>query len=105
MRGSIFMRRAFWWSLTLVTALGLAMAVMPAAGASTHARVSLDARAAAAARAALKHLLVVHPGNQRVPGHTQQISGLTQHGSFNWAGYADSAPKGKRVSKVSGTWT
>jgi hypothetical protein len=105
------MRRVFWWSLTLISALGLAVAVIPAVGASTHARVSLDARAASVARAtsvaraALKHLLVVHPGNQRVPGHNQQISGLTQQGSFNWSGYADKPPKGSPVSKVSGAWT
>jgi hypothetical protein len=105
------MRRVFWWLLALLCALGLAVAVIPAVGASTPARVSPDARAASAARAAsvaravLKHLLVVHPGNQRVPGHTQRVSGLIQQGSFNWSGYADHAPKGKKASKVSGAWT
>ncbi len=98
-------RRLFWPSLALISALGLAVAVIPAAGASTQARPSVDARAASAARAALKHLLVEHPGNQSVPGHTQLVKGLTQQGSFNWSGYADGAPTGTKVSKVSGTWT
>jgi hypothetical protein len=115
------MRRLFWSSLALVPALGLAMTVSPAVGASTthpsttharttharatHARASLDARAAAAARAALKHLSVGYPGNERVPGHTQRVRGLTQQESFNWSGYADDNTKGNTYSKVSGKWT
>jgi hypothetical protein len=104
------MRRAFWSSLALVPALGLAMAVSPAAGASTtrtsttHTSTSLDARAAAAARIALTHMTVEHMTNQRVPGHAQRVRGLTQQFSYNWSGYADDNTTGKTYSKVSGKW-
>ena len=104
------MRRAFWSSLALVPALGLAMAVSPAVGASTtrtsttHTSTSLDARAAAAARIALTHMTVEHMTNQRVPGHAQRVRGLTQQFSYNWSGYADDNTTGHTYRKVSGKW-
>lgn len=100
------MPRAFWSSLALVPALGLAMAVSPAVAASTtHAAPSAAVRAAAAARTALKRLHLGHPANERVPGHTQRVDGLTRQDSYNWSGYADDNTKGNTYTKVSGAWT
>jgi Peptidase A4 family len=101
------MRRLFWASFALVPALGLAAAVSPAVGASTtRARVPVpvEVRAAAAARVALKHLTVGPPPNERVPGHTQRVKGLTMQDSYNWSGYADDNTRANVYSKVSGTW-
>src|ERR1700730_12111643 len=107
MRGTRSMRRLFWPSLALVPALGLAMAVSPAVGASTtHVRVPVpvDARAAAAARVALQHLTLGHPPNERRIGHTQRVKGLTMQNSYNWSGYADDNTSANVYSKVSGKW-
>ncbi len=99
------MRRLFWPSLALVPALGLAVAVSPAVGASTTPpHVAVDARAAAAARVALQHLTLGHPPNERVPGHTLRVKGLTMQDSYNWSGYADDNTSANVYSKVSGKW-
>jgi hypothetical protein len=100
------MRRLFLSSLALVPALGLAIVVSPAAGASTvHARASADARAAAAALAALRHTSIGVPGNKRAPGPATRIGGVTQQNSYNWSGYADDNTAHNTYSKVSGSWT
>jgi hypothetical protein len=98
-------RRLVWSSLALVPALGVALAVSPASAGTTHAPASLNARAAAAALAALKRLPLGHMNNQRAPGHTRQIRGLNQAGSFNWAGYVDDNSAKNTYSKVTGRWT
>jgi hypothetical protein len=87
-----------------VPVLGLVMAFSPAAGASTvGAHPSQSARAAAAARAALKRLMVgQHGTDHRVPGHHTRIKGLSQVQSGNWSGYADT---GTTFSTVTGHWT
>ena len=68
-----------------VPLLGLVVAFSPAAGASTvSAHPSHSARAAAAARAALKRLMVgQHGTDHRVPGHHTRIKGLSQVQSGN----------------------
>lgn len=91
-------------STACVPVLGLVMAFSPAAGASTvGAHPSQSARAAAAARAALKRLMVgQHGTDHRVPGHHTRIKGLSQVQSGNWSGYADT---GTTFSTVTGHWT
>ncbi len=89
-----------------VPVLGLFMAVGPAAGASTTAsRASLNARAASAARAALKRLEVGQHATDHVFGHAVKIKGLTQVQSTNWSGYADDNTAGNTYSTVTGNWT
>jgi hypothetical protein len=91
-------------STACVPVLGLVMAFSPAAGASTvSAHPSQSARAAAAARTALKRLMVgQHGTDHRVPGHHTRIKGLSQVQSGNWSGYADT---GTTFSTVTGHWT
>jgi Peptidase A4 family len=85
-----------------VPALGLLVAFGPAVGATTTGPAS----ARAAARAALRELTVgQHPTNQRVPGHTAGIGGLTQVRSLNWAGYADDHSAGNTYATATGNWT
>jgi len=98
-------RRLVWSSLALVPALGVTLAVSPASAGSTPARVSLNERAAAAALAALRRLPLGHMTNQRAPGHTRQIRGLNQAGSYNWAGYVDDNSTANTYRKVTGQWT
>lgn len=88
-----------------VPILGLLIAVGPAS-ANTHAgSASLNSRAAAAALATLKKLLIgQHGTDQRVPGHTARINGLTQVQSTNWSGYADDNTAGNTYSTVTGSW-
>lgn len=83
-------------------ALGLLVAFGPAAGAATAGQ----AGARAAARAALSELTVgQHPTNQRVPGDTVRIRGLTQVRSLNWSGYADDHSAGNTYATATGNWT
>ena len=88
-----------------VPALGLLAAFSPAATASTGgAQASPSARAAAFARAELKHLMIgQHAVDQRVPGRTARIRGLSQVQSTNWSGYADTSTT--TFSTVTGNWT
>lgn len=102
------MRRLLWASFALVPALGLGVAISPAAGAtSAHARATADVPGrttggpAAAARAALKNLTLV---NRPVPGHTVRSASQTTADSFNWSGYADSNSSGNLYSKVFAKW-
>jgi len=81
-----------------VPALGLLVALSPAAGANA----SPSARAAAAARAALEHLAIgQHGADHRVPGQALKVKGLTHVQSTNWSGYADT---GSRYNTVTATW-
>jgi Peptidase A4 family len=85
-----------------VPVLGLALALGPAAGAST-AGASPSARAAAAARTALEHITVGwHNAFRRVSGSAAGVKGLSQVQSTNWSGYADT---GSGFSTVTGSWT
>jgi hypothetical protein len=95
-------------ALAFVSALGLAMAFGPAAGASTavthHARLTPAARALAAARAELRHLTVDQHGTARLVGggRAGQISGQSEMNSTNWSGYAD---YDTLYNSVTGSWS
>jgi hypothetical protein len=95
-----------------VPALGLLVALAPAAGASTAAHAGTAAaassgpasrRAAVAARQAIKHLSIgQHAADHRVSSPSLRIKGLSQVQSTNWSGYADN---GSGFSTVTGSWT
>ncbi|HEY1920298.1 MAG TPA: G1 family glutamic endopeptidase [Streptosporangiaceae bacterium] len=99
------MRRLLWSLLAVPPAAGLAFAFLSPASApsasSAPVHATLDARAAAAAQAQLRHLVFSHPANQRVPGHAPD---LTQQQSFDWAGYVDDNTSGNTYKKVTGRW-
>lgn len=83
-------------------ALGLLLAMSPAAGASTTPK-SVAAQAAQVARQALRHLSVgQHAADHRVSRPSLRVKGLSQVQSTNWAGYADT---GSGFSTVTGSWT
>lgn len=83
-------------------ALGLLLAMSPAAGASTTPK-SAAARAALVARQALEHLSVgQHAADHRVSRPSLRVKGLSQVQSTNWSGYADT---GSGFSTVTGSWT
>jgi len=92
------------------SALGLVLAISPAAGASTTShpaptRASVEARAFAAARAALKHLSIgQHATDHRASGHALLSNGTSQVNSTNWSGYADDNSAGNTYSVVTGSW-
>jgi hypothetical protein len=104
------LRLPFRSLMACASALGLVLAISPAAGASTTThpaltRASLQARAAAAARAALRHLSVgQHATDHRVSGHTLLSNGTTQVHSTNWSGYADDNSAGNTYAVVTGSW-
>jgi hypothetical protein len=105
--GEITLRRRLFSALMLVPLLGLVMMSTgsnASASPATHT-ASRQARALAAARAALSHLKIGKPVNQRVPGqHLVRTKGLTQFDSFNWSGYADDNTSANTYSKVTGKW-
>jgi hypothetical protein len=79
-------------------------AITAAAPARSHAP---SARFLAGARAALAGYLR-HNRPQAILVHTRHgsgVRGVTAMGSFNWAGYADTAAKAQTFTKVSGNWT
>lgn len=83
-------------------ALGLLLAMSPAAGASTTPQ-SAAAQAALVARQALEHLSVgQHAADHRVSRPSLRVKGLSQVQSTNWSGYADT---GSGFSTVTGSWT
>ena len=83
-------------------ALGLLLAMSPAAGASTTPH-SAAAQAAQVARQALEHLSVgQHAADHRVSRPSLRVKGLSQVQSTNWSGYADT---GSGFSTVTGSWT
>jgi hypothetical protein len=83
-------------------ALGLLLAMSPAAGASTTPK-SAAAQAALVARQALEHLSVgQHAADHRVSRPSLRVEGLSQVQSTNWSGYADT---GSGFSTVTGSWT
>ena len=85
-----------------VPALGLLLAMSPAAGASTTPK-SAAVQASLVARQALEHLSVgQHAADHRVSGPALRVKGLTQVKSTNWSGYADT---GSGFSTVTGSWT
>jgi hypothetical protein len=85
-----------------VPALGLLLAMSPAAGASTTPK-SAAAQAAQVARQALEHLSVgQHAADHRVSRPSLRVKGLSQVQSTNWSGYADT---GSGFSTVTGSWT
>lgn len=83
-------------------ALGLLLAMSPAAGASTTPK-SAAAQAALVARQTLEHLSVgQHAADHRVSRPSLRVKGLSQVQSTNWSGYADT---GSGFSTVTGSWT
>ena len=83
-------------------ALGLLLAMSPAASASTTPKTAA-AQAALVARQALRHLSVgQHAADHRVSRPSLRVKGLSQVQSTNWAGYADT---GSGFSTVTGSWT
>jgi peptidase A4-like protein len=108
-KGDTFVRRLLWSLLAVPPAVGLAVAFLasaPGPGVRTApVHATLDARAAAAAKTALRQLVFSHPANQAVPGHTRRAPDLTQQESFDWSGYVDDNTSGKTYNKVTGNWT
>jgi Peptidase A4 family len=89
-----------------VPALGLVIALAPTAGAATSAPASTHGRALAAARAALKRLVIgQHATDHRVGRHSARITGLSHVNSTNWSGYADDNSAGNTYRAVTGHWT
>jgi hypothetical protein len=89
--------------IAFVSAIGLSIAVIPAAGAATTAASPQSAQAAAIARTAIEHLAIGQHGTDHRTG--KQISGIkgqSQVESTNWSGYADT---GSGFTDVSGSWT
>ena len=85
-----------------VPALGLLLAMSPAAGASTTPKPAA-AQAALVARQALEHLSVgQHAADHRVSRPSLRVKGLSQVQSTNWSGYADT---GSGFSTITGSWT
>ena len=85
-----------------VPALGLLLAMSPAAGASTTPK-SAAAQAALAARQALEHLSIgQHAADHRASRPSPRVKGLSQLQSTNWSGYADTS---SGFSTVTGSWT
>lgn len=83
-------------------ALGLVLAMSPAAGASTTPKLAA-AQAALVARQALEHMSVgQHAADHRISRPALRVKGLTQVQSTNWSGYADT---GSGFSTVTGSWT
>jgi hypothetical protein len=100
-------RLLFCSLMAFVPVLGLLIGSGSAAGASTTGtQTSPGARAAAAARTALKQLAIgQRAADHAVSGHALRIRGLTQVQSTNWSGYADNHTAGHTYSKVTGNWT
>jgi Peptidase A4 family len=89
--------------MACVPVLGLVMVSSPAGASTAGAHPAQNVRAAAVARAALKHLMVgQHGTDHRVRGHHSRIKGLSQVQSTNWSGYADTSTT---FSTVTGDWT
>jgi Peptidase A4 family len=90
--------------MAVVPVLGAVASFGPAAGART-VQASPGAQAAAAARAALKQLVIgQHGTDHAVSKHVAAINGLSQVDSTNWSGYADDNSGGNTYSQVSGNW-
>jgi hypothetical protein len=90
-------------SIAFVSAVGLSVAVVPAAGAATAAASPQSAQAAAIARAVIEHLAIGQHSTDLATGEqTSGITGLSQAESSNWSGYADT---GSGFNHVSGSWT
>jgi hypothetical protein len=91
-----------------VPAIGLVVALAPAAGASTAPAAgappaAASGRAAAVARQALQQLAIgPHAADHRMSRPSPRIEGLSQVHSTNWSGYADT---GSGFSTVTGSWT
>jgi len=91
--------------MAVVPVLGAIAGFGSAAGAST-VQASPGAQAAAAARAALKQLVIgQHGTDHAVSRHVAASKGLNQVDSTNWSGYADDNSGGNTYSQVSSNWT
>ncbi len=90
-----------------VPAIGLFMAVIPAASAASPAasHSATKAHELAIALKLLKHLSIGQHATDHSVGHVRSIKGLTQDQSTNWSGYADDNTGGNTYTSLSGTWT
>jgi hypothetical protein len=88
-----------------VTLTGVTATTVAAPARVHHAAPS--ARFLAEARTALvKYLRHDHPQAMLVhTRHTHAVKNVTATGTFNWAGYADTATTAQTFTKVSGAWT
>jgi hypothetical protein len=99
-------------SLSVATMLGVALAALMLPGlASTSSALGAtgrqEAQAAAAHRAFVEYLSS-HATMMRATGRAatlQSNSAVTELGSFNWSGFADSQTGSTPISSVSGRWT
>ena len=94
--------------MAVVPVLGALAVFGPAASARTTgpAPVSPGAQAAAAARAALRQLVIgQHATDHPVATRASKINGLNQVDSTNWSGYADDNTGGNTYAAVAGNWT
>ncbi len=91
-----------------VPAIGLFMAVTPAANAAGPA-ASHSATKAHELALALKFLRQLsvgqHATDHAVSRHVNRITGLTQVGSTNWSGYADDNTGGGTYTAIGASWT
>ena len=106
-------------SIACVPALGTLLGLAGTATASTAVPQATrstpgtaSAQAAAAARNAIRQLVVgEHGTDHAVSGHAlahparSGVSALNQVSSTNWAGYADDSTGGHTYSKITGNWT
>src|ERR1700761_9304557 len=106
-------------SIACVPALGTLLGLAGTATASTAVPQATrstpgtaSAQAAAAARNAIRKLVVgEHGTDHAVSGHAlahparSGVSALNQVSSTNWAGYADDSTGGHTYSKITGNWT
>jgi hypothetical protein len=89
-----------------VPAVGLIVAMVPAASAASRPSASDRAHAETIARDFLRHLTVGwHPTDHAVGTSLPEISGLNQVQSTNWSGYANDNTSGNTYSAVSAKWT
>ena len=86
--------------------IGMMVAAVPAANASSAPSASARAHALAIARNYLRHLSIgQHATDHAVRVNHPGVSGLTQVSSTNWAGYADDNAAGTTYTTVTGHWT
>lgn len=89
-----------------VTLTGVTAATPVAAPARVH-HAAPSARFLSEARTALvQYLRHSHPQAMLVrTEHAPAVNNVTQSGSYNWSGYADTASANQTFTKVSGAWT
>lgn len=98
-------RFVFYPLAAVIPVAGLTLGLTSGAGAATTSASPSAAKAAEAkqaAIAAIKKMNIGRHGTARKLSGAKKVSGLTQEGTYNWAGYADT---GSNFSQVSANWT